>query len=342
MSELTNLRIMVVDDSRLARATVESLLRAGGFDNLVLVSSAQEALDTLSPEGGPAPKGDSQTDLILMDISMPGMDGIEACRFLKGQERLKDIPVIMVTARDDLESLGQAFKAGAMDYINKPLVEVELMARINSALTLKAETDQRKSRERELLDITSKLAQANQKLRQLSAMDGLTGVPNRRYFDEVFEREWRRARRISHEIGLVLLGIDQFKLYNDHLGRLQGDDCLIKVAGVLASQVRRAGDLLARYGDDKFVALLSTTDLEGSRCLGKALRRAVEAAGLEHPNSPLGPVVTISVGVSACVVQEGVVGADLVAAANRALNQAKDQGRNQVAGLPISAGTDQE
>src|SRR5262249_32268612 len=157
-------------------------------------------------------------DLILMDIVMPEMDGIEACRRMKVYDPLKDVPIIIVTASTDVEALQLAFSAGAMDFITKPLRKIELITRVRSALKLKHEMDHRKAREQDLLQVTSELQERNEQLRRLSSMDGLTGISNRRRFEDYYEQEWRRALREERPLSLIILDIDFFKLYNDNYG----------------------------------------------------------------------------------------------------------------------------
>jgi PleD family two-component response regulator len=169
-------RILIVDDSPRARLLVEAALRAQGHDCFTSVESARAAFQALGIESETCadPTG---FDLILMDLLMPEVDGIEACRRIKSSRRFTDVPVIMVTAQDSPECLKAAFDAGAMDYVKKPVNRVELAARVQSAPRLKQETDCRKARERELVELI-------EKLRQLSLVDGLTKVANRRNFDE--------------------------------------------------------------------------------------------------------------------------------------------------------------
>jgi diguanylate cyclase (GGDEF)-like protein len=268
---------------------------------------------------------------------MPEISGIEACRMIRNFPQLADIPIIMITAKDDLASLTEAFEAGAMDYLVKPVNRIELAARIRSALSLKDERDRRKAREQDLLELTQKLAAANQMLRRLSVVDSLTGIANRRYFDEVLLQEWRRGRREQQPLSLIMIDIDRFKSYNDHLGHLQGDECLKKVAAALDRTARRPGDLLARYGGEEFVGILPNTGHSGAMELAEAMRSKVEELGLPHPESLDDQAVTVSLGV-ATKIPNGLVGADeLVAAADQALYQAKADGRNRVSGRALAS-----
>ncbi|MEW5723433.1 MAG: response regulator, partial [Thermodesulfobacteriota bacterium] len=208
------MRILVVDDSKFQQAATRATLKKEGQEEVLLAGSVDEALGLLA--------GEEKMDLILLDIEMPEVNGIEGCRRIKADEDLRDIPVIMITGRDDTDSLKAAFEAGAMDFIPKTASPVEVGARVRSALQLKKEMDRRKAKERELLDLTQKLTSANQMLRDLAVVDPLTQIPNRRYFDEVLGRDWRRAKRDQRPVALIMIDIDHFKQYNDAYGHSEG------------------------------------------------------------------------------------------------------------------------
>jgi diguanylate cyclase (GGDEF)-like protein len=335
---VTNPKIMVVDDSRLARTSLEELLQREGYQNVVQFDSSLTALEYLRLDQPDSVRA-SHLDLVLLDIVMEGMDGIGLCRRLKADPNLRDTPVIMLTARDDDESLRKAFQAGAMDYVTKPYREEELALRVRSALILKAEIDRRKSREAELVEMTQRLATLNRKLRQLSNVDGLTGIPNRRFFDESFQREWRRAMRQGNPLAVLMIDIDNFKAYNDHFGHSQGDVCLKQVARGLQECLRRPTDLLARYGGEEFVVVLPDTDQAGALVVAETLRRGVERLGLLHPLSNAGPLVTVSIGADAVVPQGDQTEHGLLAAADRALFRAKGMSRNCVCTLQTESGS---
>ena len=259
-------RILFVDDSAKSRLLIESALLGGGYDRLQSADSAPQAFEKLNlNEAGRPP----EFDLILMDFLMPEIDGIEACRRIKADARFTDVPIIMVTAEESPDSLKEAFEAGAIDYVTKPINRIEMLARVKSALRLKQETDCRKERERQLMEL-------NQKLERLSAIDGLTGIANRRQFDEALNRLWRRALRESSPISLIMIDIDHFKSYNDTYGHLAGDDCLRVVAQALSQTVKRPFDLVSRYGGEEFAVILPDTNREGAMLMAHEMRRLGE------------------------------------------------------------------
>jgi len=330
----TKPKILVVDDSRLSRETLRGALEERGYHDVEVAGSAKEAFEKLGIGMGVKRQAEDGFDLVLLDFIMPDMDGMRACKLIKTVEHLKDVPVIVITGRTDSQSLKAAFDAGAMDFLHKPLNMVELAARVKSALTLKAEIDRRRGRERELMDMTRRLSAANRELRRISSLDGLTGLANRRFFDKALDSEWRRARRMGHSLAVMMIDIDHFKKYNDHYGHLAGDDCLKKVAGVLEAGLQRAGDMVARYGGEEFVALMPATDTAQALELAQEMGRRVEEEAISHQASPVAPVITVSLGVAAVVPQADGAPAQLVEAADQALYRSKEAGRNQATAAP--------
>ncbi|MER3446092.1 MAG: diguanylate cyclase response regulator [Candidatus Dadabacteria bacterium] len=320
------MKILIVDDSPDSQLLIKSILNYAGYKDLLTANSALEAFRQLGMDN--LASASTDIDLILMDVVMPEMDGIEACRLIKSFEYLRDIPIIIVTAT--AKDLQMAFAAGATDYITKPLNKVELLARVSSALRLKREIDNRKAREQELMKLTQQLEELNQILQRLSSSDGLTGVANRRHFDLVLKQEWRRAIRDATPLSLILIDVDFFKAYNDTYGHQMGDDCLKRVANSLKGVLKRPTDLIARYGGEEFVALLPKTDTDGAAALAEGMRAGIEALGIAHARSQVTDRVTISLGVATVVPNRDSSFADLVAEADHALYQAKQEGRNRV------------
>jgi diguanylate cyclase (GGDEF)-like protein len=248
---------------------------------------------------------ENQPDLILLDVMMPGMDGFEALRWLKSEARTQHIPVIFVTAMGELEDEERGFAIGAVDYILKPVSPPIVRARVRTHLELK--------RQRDLLE-------------EHAALDGLTGIANRRRFDLELSRSWASAQRQGGALTLILIDVDHFKAYNDYYGHSPGDECLRRVAGALHDAFSRGGDLAARYGGEEFALLVEGDD--GAVQVERVIA-AVAALGIPHARSPTNPYVSVSVGaVSTRVTPEQLADAAL-SMADRLLYQAKDSGRHR-------------
>ena len=320
--------ILIVDDSPDSRSLIKKMLNNGGYSDIKLAESAGEAFRLLGMEE--PNRGDSDIDLILMDIIMPEVNGIEACYRIKAVDSLKDIPVVMVTSSAEKASLQMAFGAGAIDYIVKPVDKTELLARVRSVLKLKHEMDRRKAREQELLELTKQLESANRVLQSFSSLDGLTSIANRRFFDGFFDREWSRAKRYEHSLALILVDLDFFKLYNDTYGHHAGDSCLQRVAKALSEMERKPGDLVARFGGEEFAIVVSDVDAEEARDIAEKARECVENLRIPHSGSGISDVVTVSLGAVVAVPARESSTSRFIDFAEKALEQAKLEGRNKV------------
>lgn len=319
------MNILIVDDSEDQLLILKSILNQKGYKNLHLANSADQAFKFLGLKG----KGKKRAvDLILMDVMMPGINGIEACAKMKKEESLKDTPVIMITANKDETHLQSAFLAGAIDYIKKPINVTELLARVHSALRLKMETDSRKERERELNEMAEQLNEANKKLTQMSYLDGLTSVANRRYFEEFFKREWKNAIRENCFLSLIMFDIDCFKAYNDTYGHLNGDDCLKKIATTLSNALKRPRDILCRYGGEEFIAVLPDTDKKGASTVAERFLRETKKLKIKHKTSSVSKNITISIGVTTIKPNKKTNSSLFINKADKALYGAKQSGRN--------------
>ena len=275
-------------------------------------------------------------DLILLDVSMPEMDGFEACQRLKADPDTIDIPVIFISALDKVSDKIKAFEYGGNDYITKPFQVEEVVARVRNQLQisrLKTELKAKNTRlEQELSkrkSIEKKLLEVNQQLSKLATLDGLTQLANRRKFDEFLSREWQRGQREQHCISLIFCDIDYFKLYNDSFGHQSGDLCLQKVAQAIVSAVKRPADLVARYGGEEFAVILPQTPATNALLVAEKIRQRVKQLDLCHPRSLVSDRVSLSLGVTCAVPNSRYTTDRLLVTADRALYQAKEQGRDR-------------
>ncbi|WP_240776363.1 diguanylate cyclase [Nitrincola alkalilacustris] len=259
-----------------------------------------------------------EPDLILLDVMMPDIDGFAVCKQLKEDPRLQDIPVIFVTALSEVEDETKGLDLGAVDYITKPVSPPIVRARVRNHLQLKYQRDL---------------------LRRIALLDGLTGIANRRHFDDVYEREWRRAQRQGTSLSLVLADIDFFKGYNDHYGHQAGDACLRNVARGVCEQIHRPADLAARFGGEEFICMLPDTPTEGAEEVAERIREAVEALALPHAASAIAPHVTLSLGVATALEPVTTSAEALLKLADEQLYTAKKAGRNQVRTAILPAGS---
>jgi diguanylate cyclase (GGDEF)-like protein len=268
-------------------------------------------------------------DLVMLDITMPEMDGYEVCRQLKLDPRTQDIPVIFISALDEAMDKVKAFGSGGADYVTKPFQFEEVLARIENQLKISRLQRAMERNNEELAQAIMQLERANNMLRSLSYLDALTGIANRRHFEEVVEQEWRRSARSGASLALIMIDIDHFKLLNDHYGHQVGDACLKQVASTLNDTLKRAGDLVARYGGEEFVVVLPNTDLAGALVFAEELRVRIEHLQIEHVGSPSG-FVTVSLGVASVVPGDSYTPEWIIGAADRALYRSKQEGRNRV------------
>lgn len=297
--------ILIVDDTP---TNIQVLAEALCSDYRVKVAtSGKTALAMVNtPESRP--------DLILLDVMMPEMDGYEVCRRLKESQATQDIPIIFVTAKNDVTDEEYGLRLGAMDYIVKPFRLAIVKARVLNHINLKTKTDL---------------------LETLALVDGLTGIPNRRRFDEVLDNEWKRAQRDCSALAVIMADIDYFKAYNDTYGHGAGDQCLKAVAKALVSSLNRPSDMLARYGGEEFVAVMPDTEAEGAHTLAERLRANIAALALPHQSSNIENYITISVGYASLRPAQYQSPMELVGMADKMLYKAKELGRNRVCGALI-------
>ncbi|WCL48850.1 GGDEF domain-containing response regulator [Leptospira sp. GIMC2001] len=324
------MKILIIDDSVEKAMILQRLLNKNLPYKVDIVPSAEEGLDRLEYSSS---NQNVPYDIVLMDILLPGMNGIQATEKLKKLTKYEDIPILMITSSSDEEFIDSAFKAGAMDYINTtPIRPLELLARVNSAIRLRNEMDRRKKREEELLETTRILNMTNRLLEKISSHDPLTNLYNRRYFDQFLEFEWNKLSNSKKPITLLMLDVDFFKSYNDEYGHQAGDTALKKVAEVLSESATRNRDTAARYGGEEFCLILPETDASGGLLLAKTICNRIYNLKIQHKHSAFNEILTISIGVATAQPEDvnKMSMIDLIEKADKALYEAKSKGRNQV------------
>lgn len=310
------MKALVIEDSQTGLAVVSQHLERMGI--LPIAATDGESGVALFREHNP--------DIVLLDVVLPGMDGYEVARRIRAIEQSGEwTPIIFLTARTADTDLVQGITAGGDDYLFKPISEVVLAAKVRAMQRI---LQMRYS----LVVLTRKLDAANQELTRLTSQDGLTGLANRRHFDETMLREWRRAARYKRPLSLALVDVDHFKQFNDTYGHLGGDECLKSVASALLAVSRRPSDLVARYGGEEFALVLPETDIVGAQRVAEGLCESIRALKLPHSRAQSG-VVTISVGAASVLPGSGAAlgPQDLIAEADQALYAAKSGGRDRVA-----------
>ena len=321
--------ILIIDDVPVTRKIIESFLKDGGHTDIIQAESAENAFHLLGLYAdGDTPR--PPVDLILMDIVLQGVDGIEACRLIKNDQRSAHIPIVIITAYTSSEHIETAFKAGAIDFLPKPINKLELHARVRSILHFKSEVDRLREREKHLVETTLQLERANVLLERLSNSDGLTGIPNRRYFDYMFKKLLASGTRLAIPISLLLMDIDNFKLYNDTYGHLAGDDCLKLISGAIHDTIKRESDFIARYGGEEFVIVLFGVEAKMAAELAENIREHIFGLKIPHSASSVSDWVTVSIGVVSCIPEPSISPEKMIDRADKALYTAKSHGKNQV------------
>ncbi len=297
-------KLLVVDDQRINILVLNELFR--NDCEVFMATNGEQALQICRAQ---------LPDLVLLDVQMDGIDGFEVCRRLKADAESRNIPVIFITAQGGEADEVRGLQLGAVDFIAKPINPVIVRARVQTHLTLKLQSDL---------------------LRSMALFDGLTGVPNRRKFDEQLVRDWRQSQREQTALSVILIDVDHFKRYNDHYGHQAGDAALQAVARVLDGTLKRPHDLLARYGGEEFVGVLPNTGLSEAVELAERMQTEVRALNLEHVGSPEAQVVTISLGVATVVARSDLAPQALVEAADQQLYAAKQAGRARVCAAALN------
>ncbi|RZA20822.1 MAG: diguanylate cyclase [Proteobacteria bacterium] len=323
-----SMSILIIEPIAKELDLLANLLKSWGYNDLILCATFDEAETQL---------GLTQNSLnILHDLELAIVDVSTPERFPKFVEEIRqrnfysDVPILVVSEGSRSEKMPMAFAFGAADFVSKPIAEYELRARVRSCLRLKHEVERRKARERELLEASHQVSDLNRILATLSMIDSLTGIPNRRCFDENFAQEWKRTFRNGGAITIIIGDVDYFKQYNDTYGHQAGDNCLNLVANALKNVLKRPGDLVARYGGEEFALVLPQTNAQQATTICRNIQAALLTLGIEHTGSKVSPNITLSLGIASTEPSlTGISREVLLAHADRALYDAKKAGRNR-------------
>ncbi|MEZ5446738.1 MAG: diguanylate cyclase [Gammaproteobacteria bacterium] len=307
------MKVLIIDDTLSMLLTTGAVVKSNGHE-VITARTGAEGLTLFAQES---------PDLVLLDVVMPEMDGHEVARRIRAASGDHWVPIIFLTGLVADSDLAKGIDVGGDDYLTKPVSQIVLAAKLHAMQRI---ADMRNR----LVEVTGQLEAANIRLLEMVNVDGLTGLLNRRFLDEMLAREWSRSARNHTPISLLMVDIDHFKQYNDTYGHLQGDDCLRNVARACRETLNRGADAMARYGGEEFVAVLPETPLSGAQTVAERMRTQVCSLALANAQSAVSGKVTVSIGCAAQVAEHGSTPEVLLQAADRMLYRAKDTGRNRV------------
>ncbi|RQW64306.1 diguanylate cyclase domain-containing protein [Vibrio viridaestus] len=288
--------LLLVDDQRVNIFALNALFED---DYDVLMATDGEAAIKLVR--------DQMPDAVLLDINMPGMDGYEVCRILTSDKLTEDIPIIFVTGETDSDVEAHGFEIGASDFITKPFNPTIVRARVLTHVLLKLQRDV---------------------MKDMAMIDVLTGLSNRRKFDDALEINWKLCLREKRPLTLLMLDVDYFKKYNDHYGHIEGDKCLQLIGKALSNGLRRPADVCSRYGGEEFACLLPFTDETGASLVAESILKNIHDTNIPHVASDIATTVTASIGICTLIPQTSDH-TEILLKADEALYLSKQRGRNR-------------
>ena len=316
-----SLRVLLVDDQVMIGEAVRRALASERDLAFCYCGNPSNAIETAEQ---------FKPTVILQDLVMPGADGLCLLRQYRANGPTADIPIVVLSAREEPTIKSEAFALGANDYLIKLPDAIELIARIRYHSKAYLNQLQRDAAYVALHDSQRKLMEINTELLRLTNVDGLTGLSNRRYCDEYLAAQWKLAIREQSPLSIVMIDVDNFKLYNDTYGHLAGDEVLKRVATAMQQSFARPTDLTARFGGEEFMVILPSTPPTALARLGERLKRNVEDLHIPHTGSSVSDYVTVSIGAAAVIPQKQEPFLRLIEIADGALYEAKKLGRNRV------------
>lgn len=321
------IKILIVDDILSNIISLKAVLDSEEV-KLFSAMSGNEALKILLEE---------EIDIVLLDVQMPEMNGFEVAEIMRSNKRTMNIPIIFITAISKEEKyIFKGYELGAFDYIFKPISNTILKSKMEVFIKLNVQNKIIEKNARELeeksLILENKIREleiAEEKLKSLASMDGLTGIYNRRTFDTEFNNEWYRGLRNNKKISLIMIDVDDFKSYNDNYGHLNGDECLKSVAHTIRDSIERPYDIVCRYGGEEFVVLLVNTDVKGAEYIANKIKENIYNLNIKHEHTAA-KRVTISLGVASMMPVVNYERENFIKLADKALYEAKRKGKNRV------------
>ncbi len=303
--DIHSMKILIIDNSINSSSITKAILKKEAFEHIFTTTDLATALEVLSYE---------KPDLVLLSYVLPEISGTQACKLISDDMHHEDIPIIMVTANNDIQTLQSSFENGAIDYIAKPFNGHELVARVQAHLIRKRVSDERKKR---------------------AITDPLTNIYNRRHFDTIFEHFYSRCSSEGKSITFFMIDIDNFKKYNDNYGHQKGDDALKAVANTLQEQLHRTDDYLFRLGGEEFSILLYDTSKEFTETLSDNIHEALSHLQIEHQYNEDFGRLTVSMGVATTVCTKEVSKFNIYNSADEALYRSKESGRNKTSFIDL-------
>lgn len=306
------MKILVVDDSKVIRMFVSECITSLGHE-IIFAENGEKAVAFIK---------ENNVDLVLMDVEMPGMNGFKTTLAIREIDQRDWFPIIFLTTKTDDDSFANGILAGGDAYLPKPINPLRLQLTITAMERIYVMRQKLQTAQNDLL-------LANKELERLAMYDQLTGLANRRNFDETLEKQFKLAKRNKVPLSVIICDIDFFKIYNDTYGHQKGDDCLADVARIVGATLTRSTDKACRYGGEEFTVILPDTNLEGGLLIAEKLRKAVYDENIKHEGSNATPCVTLSLGLATYTGQFQHQD-EALKAADDALYRAKENGRNRV------------
>ena len=313
--------ILIVDDTKANLISLEAILEGEDL-NVMTVSNGNDALKILL-------KG--KIDIILLDVQMPGMNGFEVAELMRANNKTKNIPIIFITAiNKEEEYIFKGYELGAVDYLYKPISNEILKSKVKVFIKLNEQAKIIEEKTKALEEKIVQLELTEKKLNRLIRIDELTGVYNRRAFEEIFDLEWARTIRSNGSFSALMIDIDNFKIFNDTYGHLVGDECLKDIAKIIEKTLRRITDKVARLGGEEFIVLLPETDSKGAELIAEEIRKNIEDLEIVNEGVETSEFVTVSIGISSVKPTRFMEKKEFIDCADKALYTAKKNGRNMI------------